>query len=114
VAKSVKIVGFGGGAGASRTDALGGLASPEMAIVGLSSITGPVSGSAHGPVANAVAKAVSNVFDPTQFFGDAKLLGGIKLGSIVDARQRSAWCGAEVPLTQNGTDAVTTFEWKRT
>jgi len=112
-AKSVKKVDFGGGAGQSKTDALGGLASPDMAIVGLSSISGPVSGKQGVPIEQAVGKAVSNAFDPAEFFGDAKLLGGIKLGSIVDAVAALGLGAAPKFLTtQLGADTVTTFEFE--
>ena len=112
-AKSVKKLDFGGAAGQSKTDALGGLASPVSAIVGLSSITGPVSGPQSVPIDKAVGKAVSNVFDPNEFFGDAQLLGGIKLGSIVDAATALGIGAAPKFLsTQNGADVVTTFEWE--
>ena len=60
-AKSVKKLDFGGGAGQSKTDALGGLASPVMAIVGLSSISGPISGPQGVAIATAVRNAVNNV-----------------------------------------------------
>lgn len=112
-AKSVKKLDFGGGAGQSKTDALGGLASPEMAIVGLSSITGPVSGPQGVAIKKAVGNAVSNVFAPSEFFGDAQLLGGIKLGSIVDAATALGIGAAPKFLsTQNGDGAVTTFDWE--
>ncbi len=112
-AKSVKKLDFGGGGGQSKTDALGGLASPEMAIVGLSSITGPVSGRQGVSIEQAVGKAVSNVFDPSEFFGEAKLLGGIKLGSVVDAATALGIGAAPKFLsTQSGGAAVTTFDWE--
>ena len=112
-AKSVKKLDFGGGGGQSKTDALGGLASPEMAIVGLSSITGPVSGRQGVSIDKAVGKAVSNIFDPAEFFGEAKLLGGIKLGSVVDAVTALGIGAAPKFLsTQMGGDAVTTFDWE--
>jgi hypothetical protein len=114
-AKGVKTLGFGGGPGDSKTDSLGGLASPELKIVGLSSITGLVSGSSTLAIADAVADAANNVFDPEGFFGDAdaKLLGGIKLGSIVDAAGALGIGAAPKFLsTQMGDDTVTTFDWE--
>ena len=112
-AKGVQTLGFGGGPKDSKTDSLGGLASPELKIVGLSSVTGPVSGSDTLPIAAAVSSAASNVFDPKAFFGKAKLLGGIELGSIVDAAAALGIGAApKFVSTQAGTDLVTTFDWE--
>ena len=112
-ANSVKTLEFGGAAHQSKTDALGGLASPLSAIVGLSSIAGPVSGPANVSIEKAVGKAVSNVFDPNEFFGEAKLLGGIKLASVVHAATASGIGAApKFRSAQKAGDAVTTFDWE--
>ena len=111
--QSVKKIDFGGGGNQSKTDALGGLASPVSAIVGLSSTTGPISGPDNVSINKAVGNAVSNVFDPSEFFGQATLLGGIQLGSVVDAAAASGLGAAPKFLSrQNGGDVVTTFDWE--
>jgi hypothetical protein len=67
---------FGAGGADSKSDALGGLATPQMAILGLSRAIGPVSG-------NSLQKANAGSFDPFDFFGGAKLLGGIDVGDLL-------------------------------
>lgn len=74
---------FGGG-GKSQTDALGGLAAPQMAVYGLSKRSGPVSGPAGKAPAAALAKAIQNAFDPADFFPlNATLIGGISLRDLI-------------------------------
>ncbi len=57
-------------------DRAGGLVNPDMSIGGLSRKLGPVGG---GDISTLPSK-----FDPKAFFKDAKILGGILLGDIVD------------------------------
>jgi len=69
-----------------KSDAIGGLATPNMAILGLSRIMGPVS--AQRPtggesVENKLQNIINNQFNPVDFFKDAKILGGIKLTDIL-------------------------------
>ena len=73
-------LGFGGDSNSARTDTLGGLASPGMAIEGLSRIMGPASDLANitGPGGG------QPKFDPAAFFKDAKILGGIPLHTLLD------------------------------
>ena len=65
---------FGAGPGKPKSDALGGLATPSMAIQGLSRIMGP---------AGDLGAVQSNSFNPANFFKDAKILGGIPLASLL-------------------------------
>jgi len=67
-----------GGAGAG-TDKVGGLATPNMNISGLSRLSGPVSGD--------LAKMTQGVFNVIDFFQglDVELLGGISLFDIIEA-----------------------------
>jgi hypothetical protein len=83
---AAKPLGFGGSAQAAKTDAVGALATPSMSLLGLSKITGPVSGKdAADPaqVEAALDAAKKSDFKPAEFFKDATLLGGIKLGEIL-------------------------------
>lgn len=81
-----------------KSDALGGLGTPSMAIQGLSRIMGPV---AAQPPANpagieaALGGIIGNQFNPAAFFQGAKLLGGVDLGTIV--RAATSLAGADVP-----------------
>lgn len=70
-----------------KSDAIGGLATPSMAILGLSRIMGPVS--AQRPtggqsVEDKLENIKRNEFNPLDFFKDARMLGGIKLTDILD------------------------------
>ena len=69
----------------ARADRSGGFVAPDMALSGLSRITGPVSG--------AVDLATAGSFDPTAWFGaitDARLFGALKLSDILDVTPFSA------------------------
>lgn len=81
-----------------KSDALGGLASPSMAIQGLSRIMGPVAAQPPANPANiesALAGVIGNKFNPADFFQGAKILGGVDLGEILDVATSLA--GADVP-----------------
>lgn len=78
------------GEGKAKSDALGGLATPQMAIQGLSRLIGPVG--AQPPAdpsdpAQVEAALETNVtqgkFDPASFFEDATILGGINIADII-------------------------------
>jgi len=70
--------------GTVKSDAIGGLATPSMQILGLSRIMGPVASSAPGGDIEAkLGKVIGNTFDPTEFFKGASILGGIKLSDIL-------------------------------
>ena len=74
---------FGGG-GQAQTDALGGIGAPQMAIYGLSKRSGPVSARPGQAAPAALANAIADRFDVTQFFpAEATLIGGIALGQII-------------------------------
>lgn len=77
---------FGGGAQQSKSDALGAIASPSMAIEGVSRRVGPAAD---------LAQVTAGRFDPRQFFADARILGGIPLADVLDAVPSLA--GPEVP-----------------
>jgi hypothetical protein len=109
---------FGGKPTDAKSDALGALASPQMNLLGLSKIMGPVAGKTAADVAGvqaALDKVSKAQFDPSEFFGDATLLGGIKLGDIVASSMSLA--GAEVPkmLARDLPDRVeASFDWDTT
>jgi hypothetical protein len=74
---------FGGG-GKAQTDALGGLAAPQMAVYGLSKLSGPISGKLGLSPATALDNAIKNKFKPADFFpADATLIGGIALKDLI-------------------------------
>jgi hypothetical protein len=71
---------------AIKSDAIGGLATPSMAILGLSRIMGPVS--AQRPTGGQTVESklkdiINNQFNPVDFFKDARILGGVKLADIL-------------------------------
>ncbi len=69
-----------------------GVASPNMSIGGISRGLGPVGGSAD--------KMAAGNFDPTTFFGDARILGSISLKDILNSLAdfgNLAQLGAKVP-----------------
>jgi hypothetical protein len=66
-----------------KADRSGALATPDLAVIGLSRRIGPLSGSQSAPDLTPLAK---NKFDPTQYFesvANAKLLGSLALSEIV-------------------------------
>lgn len=74
---------FGGGSKA-QTDALGGLAAPQMAVYGLSKLSGPISGKPGLSPATALENAIKNEFKPADFFPpEATLIGGIALKDLI-------------------------------
>ena len=84
----------------TKSDALGGLATPSMAIQGLSRIMGPVA--ARPPatptpanIETALGNIINNTFNPADFFKGAKILGGVELSTILDIAHSLA--GADVP-----------------
>ena len=98
-----------------KSDSLGGLATPSMAIQGLSRIMGPVA--AKPPVnpadiESALGDVIGNKFDPAGFFQGAKILGGVDLGTILDVATSLA--GANVPklLSKQLPDKIEArFDW---
>jgi hypothetical protein len=98
-----------------KSDALGGLATPSMAIQGLSRIMGPVAAKPRANAADtesALGDIISNKFNPADFFQGAKILGGVDLGSILSLAQSLA--GADVPklLSKQLPDRIeASFDW---
>jgi len=92
---------FGGDAGKAKSDALGSLASPQMAIQGLSRIMGPVAAQPPADpgdpsqIEAALANVSGGTFDPADFFSGAKILGGIELADLLTVV--SSLVGADVP-----------------
>jgi hypothetical protein len=103
---------FGGAVDDAKSDALGALATPQMNLIGLSTIAGAVSG--QDPAA-ALANLAAGQFNPADFFKDATILGGINLGNIVKAATSLA--GADVPklVSRDLPDHVeASFNWSTT
>lgn len=99
-----------------KSDALGALATPSMAIQGLSRVTGPVS--AQPPtggqtVEQKLKSVIDNTFNPVDFFKDATILGGVKLADILAVAGSLA--GPDVPklLSKQLPDRIEArFDWK--
>ena len=107
---------FGGGTNKAKSDTLGALASPQMNLLGLSKIMGPVGGK-HAAERESVAKELNKIqtgtFDPAVFFSNASLLGGISLSDILG--QKSDLMGVDVPkmVSREFPDRVeSTFDWE--
>jgi len=100
--------------GSVKSDAIGGLATPSMEILGLSRIMGPVASSGPGAdVETKLGKIIGNSFDPTDFFKGASILGGIKLSDILSV-VTSGLGGDNVPklLSRELPDRVeASFDW---
>ena len=98
-----------------KSDALGGLATPSMAILGLSRIMGPVAAQPPASPAGieaALGDIIGNKFNPADFFQGAKILGGVDLGTILNVATSLA--GADVPklLSRQLPDKVEArFDW---
>lgn len=113
--RTAKALTFGGSGAQPKSDTLGALASPQMAIIGLSKVLGPVSGqnaTTPAAVADALKGVKGGVFNPADFFKDATLLGGIKIGEIVKAVPNLADAAAPKMLARDLPDRVeSTFTW---
>ena len=97
-------LGFGEGPDQPKSDALGALATPSMTVQGISRKLGPVAD---------LANIAANNFDPTTFFKDAKILGGIYLKDIIGTV--SALGDKTVPqmISRELNDRVeSTFNWE--
>jgi len=69
-----------------KSDPIGGLATPSMAILGLSRIMGPAAAQlpkAGETIENKLKSIIDNQFNPADFFKDAKILGGVNLAEII-------------------------------
>lgn len=72
--------------GDTKSDSIGGLATPSMSILGLSRVMGPVAAqkpSNPTQIENSLKAIIDNQFNPADFFKDAKILGGINIGEII-------------------------------
>jgi hypothetical protein len=112
-----------GGSGV-KSDALGALAAPQMTILGLSKVMGPVAGKAPTDLSvpknieDALGKVVGGTFDPIEFFNGATILGGVELSKILVGAASLA--GADVPklvsreATTGPKRVETRFDWATT
>lgn len=70
----------------NKSERSGGIASPDLDVAAISRLTGPVGGKKNLALTNSeldFGNAAAGIFDPSEFFGDAKLLGVVKLADIV-------------------------------
>jgi hypothetical protein len=99
-----------------KSDALGAMATPSMAIQGLSRIMGPVAAQPPADatkIEQALGQVINNTFNPADFFKGAKILGGVDLGAILDTAASLA--GLDVPklLSKELPDRIEArFDWK--
>ncbi len=99
-----------------KNDTLGGLATPSMAIQGLSRIMGPAAAKMPvnpADIETALSKVINNTFDPADFFKGAKILGGVELASLLEVA--TSLVGADVPklLSKQLPDKIEArFDWK--
>jgi hypothetical protein len=103
---------FGGN---TKSDTIGGLATPSMSILGLSRIMGPVAAQKPADPAqieNSLNSIINDQFNPADFFKDAKILGGVNLGEIIVGL--AGLGNKEVPklLSRETADALeASFDW---
>jgi hypothetical protein len=118
LAEEVHQLEFGESPNAAKSDGLGALAAPQMTIQGLSRTMGPVAAQAPADLSKpenieaALGNIIGDSFNPTDFFKDASVLGGIKLKDILTIVP--ALTGADVPkmLSRDLEDAVeASFSW---
>jgi hypothetical protein len=103
---------------AVKSDALGGLATPSMAIQGLSRIMGPVASQRPttadpNAIELGLSNVISNTFNPADFFDGAKILGGVELKELLDLVTGLA--GGNVPklLSKQLPDRIEArFDWE--
>jgi hypothetical protein len=99
-----------------KSDALGAMATPSMAIQGLSRVMGPVAAQPPANPANieqALGQIINNTFNPADFFKGAKILGGVDLGAILEVATSLA--GLDVPklLSRQLPDRLEArFDWR--
>ncbi|MGO7028725.1 hypothetical protein ACCS69_33405 [Rhizobium johnstonii] len=70
----------------NKSERSGGIASPDLNVAAISRLTGPVGGKKNPALAISeldFGNAAAGTFDPSEFFGDAKLLGVVRLSDIV-------------------------------
>ena len=113
---SAKRLTFGGSGTQAKSDSLGALASPQMSLLGLSKVMGPVSGKDAADataVESELTAAKSGEFRPDDFFKDATLLGGIKLGEILTKGTDLSAPSVPKMLARDFPDRVeASFEWE--
>ena len=106
---------FGGSPDQAKSDALGALASPQMHLLGLSKIVGPVGGEPAldaGKVEQNLDEVRDGSFDPLKIFKEARILGGISLGEIIGKKHDLAANDVPKMLTRDYPDRVeASFSW---
>jgi len=105
---------FGGTAQTAKSDSLGALATPQMSLLGLSKVLGPVSGQSSGskPIEDALKTVKGGEFDPADFFKDATLLGGIKIADIIKSSHDLNGTAVPKMVTRDFPDRVESrFDW---
>lgn len=99
-----------------KSDALGGIATPSMQILGLSRTMGPVAAKPPADPKNieaSLGEIIGNHFNPADFFAGARILGGVGLNEIL--KPITDLGKEEVPklLSQDFVDRVEArFDWR--
>ena len=104
----------------AKTDAIGGLASPAMSILGLSTLLGPVAGKPpsdmtdRGAIESALGGLIGGGFDPATFFDrdGAKILGGVKLADLLTAVSLAAGTSPRLVSREIPNAVEARFDWK--
>ncbi len=100
----------------AKSDAIGGLATPNMAILGLSRVMGPVSAqrpTGSESVESKLTNIINNQFNPVDFFKDARILGGVKLADILNLVPGLGDKAVPKLLSREVDDRVeASFEWE--
>ncbi|MEN0037442.1 MAG: hypothetical protein AAGC78_10245 [Cellvibrio sp.] len=106
---------FEGGQGGQQTDSLGGLAAPQMAIYGLSKLSGPIASKKGQSPENAIKNSVNNQIELFDYFSpDATLIGGITLVDLFKGVGAIALNHANAPKfisTETTSHIETRFDW---
>ena len=87
-----------------KSDSLGAIASPSMAIAGLSRIVGPAAD---------LDQVAKNKFNPAQFFNNATILGGIKIADIIGLVSQLTLGDAPEMVSRELPDKIeASFDWQ--
>jgi hypothetical protein len=106
------------GDAAAKTDAIGGLASPAMSILGLSTMLGPVAGQPpadmtdRSAVESKLSGLIGGGFDPAKFFSGAKIIGGVDLADILNVASLATGTTPKLVSREIPNAVEARFDWK--
>jgi hypothetical protein len=103
---------------AAKTDAIGGLASPAMSILGLSTMLGPVAGQPpadmtdRSAVESKLGGLIGGGFNAAAFFSGAKIIGGVDLADILNVASLAAGTTPKLVSREIPNAVEARFDWK--